>query len=90
MENVLRERPLTRTPPLVECLDTASTDRSSIVRRVAVEVLVEKLTELGSSALSLSRRLAVDVSPKVAERAIFVLQRLEAEGLAPGSSAAQS
>jgi hypothetical protein len=90
MENVLAERPLARTPPLVECLETASTDRSSIVRRVAAEVLVGKVCELGSSALPLARRLAGDVSPKVAERAVFVLERLGVAGVVTGGSAARS
>lgn len=55
------------------------TDRSPIVRRVAANVLVSELRGLGSLALPFARRLAVDVSPKVAERAIFVLMQFGAD-----------
>jgi hypothetical protein len=76
MQNVLGERALTRTLPLMERLESASLDPSSIVRRVAAEALVGEMNGLGSSALPLARRLAADASPKIAERAAFILQRI--------------
>ncbi len=76
MENVIGERSMALRAPLIECLHSASTDRSPIVRRVAANVLVSEIGGLGSLALPFARRLAVDVSPKVAERAVFVLKKL--------------
>ncbi len=78
MQYVFGERPLAETSPLIERLVSASEDRSPIVRRVAVDVLVGEMDRLGSAALPLARRLAMDPSSRVAERAAFVLRRFEA------------
>lgn len=77
LHNILAERPLPVPPPLLQTLESASTDRSSIVRRVAAEALVREATLLGDSALQLARRLAADASPSIAQRGAFVLQGLE-------------
>ncbi len=80
LNNVFGERPLTvrRPPVLMELLDSAATDPSPVVRRVAAEALVREMSNLGSSALPLARKFAGDTSPSVAERGVFVLQRLAA------------
>ncbi len=75
--NVLGERTIARSLPLMQCLNLAASDRSSVVRRVAAEVLVGEMGRLGAAALPVARRLAADVSPRVAERAGFVMKRLE-------------
>jgi hypothetical protein len=78
MVNVLGERAIARPLPFIQCLNSAASDRSSVVRRVAAEVLVSEMDRLGPAALPVARRLAADVSPRLAERAEFVLKRLEA------------
>lgn len=74
--SVLGERTIARSLPLMQCLNSAASDRSSVVRRVAAEVLVGEMGRLGAAALPVARRLAADVSRRVAERAEFVLKRL--------------
>jgi hypothetical protein len=76
LQNVLGERPLKEAPPFLETMALAASDRSCIVRAVAAEALVREMNVLGSAALPLARRLASDSSPRVAERAAFVLKRL--------------
>lgn len=61
----------------MQCLNLAASDQSSVVRRVAAEVLVGEMGHLGAAALPVARRLAADLAPRVAERAEFVLKRLE-------------
>lgn len=80
LNNILGERSLAvrRPPVLMELLDSAATDPSSLVRRVAAEALVREMSNLGSAVLPLARRFASDISPSVAERGVFVLQRLAA------------
>lgn len=76
LQKVLGERPLEEAPPLLETMDLAASDRSCIVRAVAAEALVREMNVLGGSAVPLTRRLASDSSPRVAERGAFILQRL--------------
>ena len=77
---VFGERPLAvgRPPLLMELLDSAAADLSSVVRRVAAVALVREMSNLGSAVLPLARQFAGDTSPSVAERGVFVLQRLAA------------
>ncbi|WP_150118818.1 hypothetical protein [Collimonas fungivorans] len=77
MEKIHGSRPLTVAPVLLDSLNAAASDRSSIVRRVASEVLVREMNTPGIPALVLARRFAADDSSSVAGRGEFVLKRLE-------------
>lgn len=76
LTNILAERPLHQPPALLEVLNAAAADRSSLVRRVAAEALVREMGVLAGAVPSLARRFADDPSPAVAERGEFVLKRL--------------
>jgi hypothetical protein len=78
LTNILADRPLSNAPALLEVLNAAAADRSSIVRRVAAEALVREMSSLGGAAAPLARRFADDPSLAVAERGEFVLKRLAA------------
>lgn len=78
LTNILAERPLSDTPALLDVLNAAAADRSSIVRRVAAEALVREMSSLGGAVPPLALRFADDPSPAVAERGEFVLKRLAA------------
>lgn len=73
---ILCERHLVFTSPFLETLKLAAIDRSSIVRRVAGEMLIRELENLDES-LVLAQLLASDSSPSVAERGKFALNRWE-------------
>lgn len=73
---ILAERPLRDAPALLDVLNAAAADRSSIVRRVAAEALVREMSSLGGAVVPLASRFAADTSPAVAERGEFVLKRL--------------
>ncbi|WKB56022.1 hypothetical protein [Eleftheria terrae] len=76
LNNVLGERRLSHVPVLLDTLNAAALDRSSIVRRVAAEALVREIDNLGEAVMPLARRIADDPSPSVAERGAFVLRQL--------------
>lgn len=73
---VVSERDLVVSLPFRTALVAASKDPSPIVRRVAGEFLIKRLTSLGASAPELAQRLANDSSPSVAERGRFALRAL--------------
>jgi len=73
----LSERTLTEKPPFKETLHAASADGSSIVRRVAAELLIQNLEILGvESSLTYARNFASDSSSSVSERGRFALRQL--------------
>lgn len=76
--NILAERPLSDAPALLEALNAAAADPSSVVRRVAAEALVRDMNMLGGAVPSLARRFADDPSPAVSQRGKFVLERIAA------------
>lgn len=78
LSNILADRQLSNAPELLEVLNAAAADRSSIVRRVAAEALVREMSILGGAVPPLARRFADDPSPAVSERGEFVLKRLAA------------
>lgn len=72
---IISERKLTLTPPFLEVLKNASTDRSSIVRRVAAEFLIREFSSLGDEAIRMARMFVSDPSPAVSERGKFALKQ---------------
>ena len=76
LKPILSERKLTVTSPFLETLRMASIDRSPIVRRVAAEMLIRELENLGDESFRLANLLASDASPSVAERGNFALKKI--------------
>lgn len=76
MEKIHGKRPLTNMPVLLDVLNAAASDRSSIVRAAASEALVREMSTPGIPALVLALRFAEDSSSPVAERGKFVLKKL--------------
>ncbi|BCE03659.1 hypothetical protein [Marinicellulosiphila megalodicopiae] len=58
-------------------LNSASNDRSSIVRRVAAEFLIKEIDKLDGVAIEMAEKFAKDKSKPVYERGQFALKRLE-------------
>lgn len=81
LQPILSERKLTVTSPFLETLRMASTDRSPVVRRVAAEMLIQKLENLGDESFRLANLFASDASPSVAERGNFALKKIYEEGM---------
>ena len=75
---ILGERALEPSRPFMATLAMAATDRSTMVRRVAGELLIRDLSDLGPESRGLAEQLASDPSPSVAERGRFALRRLSA------------
>ncbi|MGD1826983.1 hypothetical protein A203_16910 [Chromobacterium violaceum] len=73
---ILCNRALTIEAPFLETLQSASIDRSPIVRHVAGEILIRNLDRLGNAALALAEQLASDSSPSLAERGRFILREM--------------
>lgn len=78
-EPIVSERALTESWPFLETLKEAAVDKSSIVRRVAGELLIRKLESLGEESMVLANLLATDPSPAVSERGKFALKKLQKE-----------
>ena len=73
----ISERTLTEKPPFKETLHAASADGSSIVRRVAAELLIRNINMLGvESSQVYARNFASDTSSAVSERGRFALRQL--------------
>lgn len=77
LKPIISERELTITPPFLEVLKKSSVDRSSIVRRVAAEFLIQKSDALGKDSLRLAKLFASDKSSAVSQRGKFALKRLQ-------------
>jgi len=77
VEKIHGTRPLNIATVFLDVLTAAASDRSSIVRGVASEVLVRVMNVPDIPTLALARRFAEDDSPPVAERGKFVLNKLK-------------
>jgi hypothetical protein len=75
-EAILAERQVQVEQPFSELLQQASIDPAVAVRRVAGDLLIERLDSIAANALSLAERLASDPSPSVAERGRYALQKI--------------
>lgn len=73
---VLRERRIEIKIPFIEYLKMAAIDRSPIVRRIAGEILIKQLENIGDDAFKLAELLASDKTVAVAERGLFALKDL--------------
>lgn len=78
---IISERPLTIHVPLIPLLKSAANDRSSIVRRVAAEVLIRELKNVGDESIKLAEQLSLDRSTAVAERGKFALRKIAGDTL---------
>ncbi|MFK3866576.1 hypothetical protein [Pseudoalteromonas rhizosphaerae] len=78
---VISARPLTIHVPLILLLKSAANDRSSIVRRVAAEVLIRELKNLSDESVPLAEQLSLDRSNAVAERGKFALRKIAGDTL---------
>ncbi|QIJ86939.1 hypothetical protein G3U99_22085 [Vibrio coralliilyticus OCN008] len=81
MKLIIAERTLSHGAPLLPTLLTASNDRSSFVRRVAAEILIKELDNLGSDSSILAEKFAIDRAAAVAERGKFALKKLAGDTL---------
>lgn len=76
----ISERKISNEPAFEKTLYAASTDRSSVVRRVAAEFLIKDLDRLSAdTALNYARRFKNDSSLPVSERGKFALKLLGTE-----------
>lgn len=73
----LKERIISTTRPFIDNLRMATKDRSPMVRRIAGEMLIKELDNIGDEAFELATILASDQSPSVAERGRYALNDLE-------------
>ncbi|WP_025120684.1 MULTISPECIES: hypothetical protein [unclassified Serratia (in: enterobacteria)] len=73
---LLGERAIDVLKPFMENLTMAINDRSPIVRRIAGEMLIKELDNIGEQASILAKILASDPSPSVSERGKFALKTL--------------
>ena len=77
LKPIVSERDLLVKNHFMESLKLASTDRSSLVRKVAAEILITNLNTVGVESLALARVFAADRSTSIAERGQFMLNLLE-------------
>ena len=73
---IFSERTLNVDTSFQELIENASIDKSSKVRRVAAEFLIQRHEELGSDSLRLANLFVSDKSPAVSERGKFALKRM--------------
>lgn len=78
----ISERPLKVSTPVSELLSNAAQDRSSLVRRLAAEILIQELENPDVASRALAERFAADPSSAVAERGAFAIKKLEQYDLA--------
>jgi len=74
---IVGERKIVVACSFMELLKNSANDPSSIVRRVAAELLIRKLETLGDVSLQFAIRFASDRSSAVAERGRFALMKIE-------------
>jgi len=74
---IISERELSLSFDFLNVLKCASVDRSSIVRRVAAEMLIKELNNLGDDSLKLANTFSSDSSSTVSERGKFALKKLK-------------
>lgn len=80
LKPIVSERELSKVPPFIETLRSASEDKSPAVRRVAAELLIGNMDSSGSIFRSYAVKFSADTSPSVAERGVYALQQFEADG----------
>ena len=73
---ILKERIISTSTLFIENLRMATTDRSPMVRRIAGEMLIKELGNIGDEAFKLANILASDASKSVAERGRYALTDL--------------
>lgn len=73
---ILGERIISTTTSFIDNLRMATKDRSPMVRRIAGEMLIKELDNIGDEALVLANILASDTSQSVAERGRYALNDL--------------
>lgn len=76
LKPIFSERSLSVSVPFLDTLKLAAIDRSPMVRRVAGDVLIQRLSAIGIESAQLAELLASDSSPSVAERGNFALKKL--------------
>lgn len=81
MKTLFGERALTLQIQLLPTLLSAANDRSSVVRRVAAEILIKELDNIGDESADLAEKLSKDHSNTVSERGKFALKKLAGETL---------
>lgn len=77
MMPIISERELSVSFEFLSVLKNASVDRSSIVRRIAAEMLIKELDNLGDYSLKLANIFSSDSSSTVSERGMFALKKLK-------------
>ncbi|MBX2847652.1 MAG: hypothetical protein KTR16_04990 [Acidiferrobacterales bacterium] len=78
---IVSEREISVTIPFQVLLHNAANDNSSIVRRVAAEMLITNIESAGKEAPMLAQKFASDTSSAVAERGKYALRKLAGETL---------
>lgn len=78
---IIGKRKLTSELQFLKSLHQASGDRSSLVRRVAAEILIRELDSLGSEAKTLANKFSKDSALSVSERGDFALKKLELQSI---------
>jgi hypothetical protein len=73
---ILGERSIQAEVCFVPLLRKASSDRSAMVRRVAVELLIQRSESIGEESFKLAEIFASDASASVAEMGRFALAQL--------------
>lgn len=74
---IICDRNLSIETNFIDNLKSAVVDKSSVVRRVAGELLIKELELVGEESGELAEKLATDSSPPVSERGKFALKQLK-------------
>ena len=74
---IIYDRNLSIETHFIDNLKSSAVDKSSVVRRVAGELLIKELEVVGAEAEKMAEKLASDSSPPVSERGKFALKQLE-------------
>lgn len=77
LKPIIGERTLNVPISLFDLLTRAGDDRSSIVRKVAAEIVIIELKNIGVKARPFAEKFALDDSASVSEKGHFVLNKLE-------------
>jgi hypothetical protein len=76
-ERITEERALPKTERMVELLAGAVSDRSVLVRRVAADLVIDRLDQVQAEAPDIVMRLATDPNRTVAERGRYAFTVLD-------------
>ena len=77
LKSIVSERSLEIQIPFLKLLERSAIDRSSIVRRVSAEFLIQELDSLGDLSKVYADKFAADSSSSVSERGKFALKKLK-------------